>query len=30
MAGNAQQGQQAVSDLCAKLAERYPLLSSKR
>ena len=30
MAGNAQQGQQAVSDLCAELAERYPLLRGKR
>jgi hypothetical protein len=30
MAGNSQQGQLAVSDLCAELARRYPSLGSKR
>jgi hypothetical protein len=27
MAGNSQQGQQAVRDLCAQLALRYPSLT---
>ena len=29
MAGNSQQGQKAVTDLCAQLAQRYPLLAAK-
>jgi hypothetical protein len=30
MAGNSQQGQQAVADLCAQLAQRYPHLAAQR
>jgi hypothetical protein len=30
MAGNSQQGQQAVTDLCSQLAQRYPQLAAKR